>query len=86
MFRRQLAGSFVATAIGVALVCAVNLGLAGSQEQRQDSEPAADEKTSSTRMPPWPPLGTMPTNAWLMIEKMIAEYDLKPNPSAADPR
>ena len=51
MLRRQLAGRYVAAAICATLVCAVNLGVAGSQEFRK-TQTTPDEKTKELRMPP----------------------------------
>jgi protein involved in polysaccharide export with SLBB domain len=84
MFRRQRVGLFVATAICVALVCAVNLGIAGSQEQPK-TEPALEEKTKQNDDAAVAHAAEDAEKRLVEIEKMIAEYDLTPKPLPSIP-
>ena len=82
MFRRRLAGLFIATAIFGALVCAVNLGVAGSQEPAK-TQPAIDEKTKQHEDAA---AARDAEERLAKIEAMISEYDLsqRPLPSIPD--
>ena len=68
MLRRQLAGRYVAAAICATLVCAVNLGVAGSPEFRK-TQTTPDEKTKERKNAAGAPLQRTPRDVWPRSKK-----------------
>ncbi len=79
MLRRQLAGLIVATMVVSVSFCAFCLGIAGPQEKAKNQPPTSEATKEKAKPIPQPsPEETEEREA--RITKMLAEYDLKPQP------
>jgi protein involved in polysaccharide export with SLBB domain len=84
MLRRQLAGLIVVTTIVLIVVCVFSRGVAGPLEKTKSKPPAggiAEEQQKAVLLPPDKEVEKREAQ----ISKMLAEYDLKPQPLPAIP-
>jgi polysaccharide biosynthesis/export protein len=84
MLRRQLAGLIVATTIALTVVCSFSLGVAGPQDKTKSQPPAGDNAKEQQKAVPLPTDKEVEKRE-AQIGKMLAEYDLKPQPLSAIP-
>jgi protein involved in polysaccharide export with SLBB domain len=84
MFRRKLAGVVGATTAILMLFWAFSLGIAGPQEKTKSQTPIADSVKEKTKVAP-KELPDEGVKREPQISKMLAEYDLKPQPLPSIP-
>jgi hypothetical protein len=84
MLHRRIAALLVAAMAGSAVLCAVNLGVARSQE-KAENQLAPDEKAKLQEEVAFQKLAIEAEKRHRKIDKMIASYDLKPHPAPAIP-
>jgi len=79
MLRQHLAGLVVASMTVVSVVCAFNMGVTGGQEKAKDQPPAVEKAKPKEQSSP-ASSAVEEAKAEAAIDKLIADYDLKPHP------